>query len=103
MRPSRRRLLDAEELTRQLADLPRWNGGLGALRRTVEFATFPDLIRAVDEIAVVAEGMDHHPDLDIRWRTLHAILSTHDRGGVTQWDVELAHRIDEIVADVGGR
>ena len=66
--------------------------------------TFPDFraaIRGVDEIALVAEEMDHHPDIDIRWRTLHLTLTTHSAGGVTQLDVELAHRIDEIAAGLG--
>ena len=45
--------------------------------------------------------MDHHPDLDIRWRTVHVVLSTHDAGGVTQLDIEQAHRIDGIAAELG--
>jgi 4a-hydroxytetrahydrobiopterin dehydratase len=45
--------------------------------------------------------MDHHPDIDIRWRTLHLTLSTHSAGGVTQLDIELAHRIDECCAQHG--
>ena len=63
---------------------------------------FGDL-RAVDEIAVVAEAMNHHPDLDIRWRTLRVVLSTHDAGGVTQLDIEMAHRIHEIAAGHGAQ
>ena len=42
----------------------------------------------------MAEELDHHPDIDIRWRTLLFGLSTHSAGGVTQLDIELAHRID---------
>jgi len=45
--------------------------------------------------------MDHHPDLDIRWRTVRVGLTTHDAGGVTQLDVEQAHRIAEIAARLG--
>ena len=41
--------------------------------------------------------MDHHPDIDIRWRTLTFSLSTHSAGGLTQLDLELAHRIDALV------
>ena len=66
--------------------------------------TFPDFraaIRGVDEIALAAEEMDHHPDIDIRWRTLHLVLATHSAGGVTQLDVELAHRINEIAVGLG--
>ena len=46
----------------------------------------------------MAEELDHHPDIDIRWRTLTFRLSTHSAGGVTHRDVELARRIDDIVA-----
>lgn len=96
-----RRLLDAEEVARQVADLPGWSGTAEALRRSYEFADFPTLIRAVDDIAVDAEDMDHHPDLDIRWRTLHVTCATHDRGGVTQLDVELAHRVHAVAVALG--
>jgi 4a-hydroxytetrahydrobiopterin dehydratase len=67
----------------------------------VQLASFPAAIAAVDRIAVVAEELDHHPDIDIRWRTLTFTVSTHSAGGVTHRDVELARRIDEIVANQG--
>lgn len=96
-----RRLLDDEEIARQVADLPGWSVASAALNRTYEFADFPTLVRAVDAIAVEAEHMDHHPDLDIRYRTLHVVCSTHDRGGITQLDVELAHRVHGIATGLG--
>jgi 4a-hydroxytetrahydrobiopterin dehydratase len=95
------RRLDVEEITGALTSLPGWHGDASALRRSLGFPDFPAAIAAVDEIAVVAEEMDHHPDIDIRWRTLHLTLSTHDAGGVTQLDVELAHRVAEIAAALG--
>jgi 4a-hydroxytetrahydrobiopterin dehydratase len=95
------RRLDHEEIARQLADLPGWVGDGAGLVRSYSFPEFLVGIRAVDEIAVVAEAMNHHPDLDIRWRTLHVGLSTHDAGGVTQLDIELAHRIHEIATAHG--
>jgi 4a-hydroxytetrahydrobiopterin dehydratase len=95
------RLLDEEEIRRMLLSLPEWAGDSIVLRRSYTFPDFPTAVRAVDEIAVVAEEMDHHPDIDIRWRTLHLALSTHDAGGVTQLDVELAHRVAEIAAALG--
>ena len=95
------RALEVEEVERQVASLPGWAGDVSALRRSLSFADFPTAIRAVDDIAVVAEAMDHHPDIDIRWRTLHLTLSTHSAGGVTQLDIELAHRIQEIAVGHG--
>lgn len=49
-------------------------------------------------IADAAESMNHHPDIDIRWRTLHLSLSTHSAGCLTELDVELASAIDGITA-----
>jgi 4a-hydroxytetrahydrobiopterin dehydratase len=91
------RRLDAEEITRQLADLDGWSGDGDGLHRTVEAADFPEAIAIVDDLAEVAEEVDHHPDIDIRWRTLELTQVTHAAGGVTQLDIEMAHRIDAIV------
>ena len=90
------RLLEADEIARQLLDLPGWTREGDTLRRSIEAKDFPAAIRIVDGVAVEAEQMAHHPDIDIRWRTLHFALSTHSAGGITQLDVELAHRISVI-------
>ena len=90
------RPLEPEEIARQLVDLPGWTGDTTAIRRSYDFPDFPTAVRAVDETAVVAEAMDHHPDIDIRWRRVGFTLSTHSAGGLTQLDVELAHQISEI-------
>lgn len=95
------RRLDAEEISRQLVDLPGWQGDGEAIRRAYAFPEFLTTVRAVDEIALLAEAMNHHPDLDIRWRTLHVLLTTHDAGGVTQLDVELAHQIHQVAEALG--
>jgi 4a-hydroxytetrahydrobiopterin dehydratase len=93
--------LGSEEVERQVASLTGWSGDVAALRRSYDFPDFLTAIRGVDEIAIVAEAMDHHPDIDIRWRTLHLTLSTHSADGVTQLDIELAHRIHEIAVGLG--
>jgi 4a-hydroxytetrahydrobiopterin dehydratase len=92
------RLLDAEEIARQLLDLPGWSGDGTALRRTYEAADFATAIRLVDDVARDAEEMDHHPNIDIRFRTVTFALWTHVAGGVTQLDIELAHRISQEAA-----
>jgi 4a-hydroxytetrahydrobiopterin dehydratase len=94
-------LLEADALLAALAALDGWTGDPSALSRTVELASFPAAITVVNQVAAVAEDLDHHPDIDIRWRTLTFRLSTHSAGGVTRRDVELAERIDEIVAKRG--
>lgn len=87
------RLLDDEEITRQLADLPAWQRDGQAIRATFEAPNFLGGIRLVDEVADLAEAMNHHPDIDIRWTRLTFALSTHSAGGLTQLDIELAHQI----------
>ena len=50
------------------------------------------------ELAGIAEELDHHPDVDIRWRTMRIALATHSAGGVTELDVEYARGADEVLA-----
>ena len=89
-----RRLTD-EEITRQLADLPGWQRVQDSIQATFEAPDFLGGIRLVDGVAELAETMNHHPDIDIRWRRVAFTLSTHSAGGLTQLDIELAHQINE--------
>lgn len=90
--------LDDDQLRGLGERLPSWRVGDGRLIRDVEAPTFPAAIEWVVLIAEAAESMDHHPDIDIRWRRLHLELSTHSAGGrITDLDVALAERIDAIV------
>lgn len=90
--------LTPDQLADALETLPGWSGDSTGIRREVECSSFPAAIAVVDAIAVAAEAADHHPDIDIRWRTLRFTLSTHDVGGVTELDVKLAHEIDAAAA-----
>ena len=94
-------LLGPDDLARALADMPGWEGDPASLRRTVQAPDFPTAIRLVDAVAEDAEAMDHHPDMDIRWRNVTFVLSTHSAGGVTANDTELARRIDAHAARLG--
>lgn len=91
-------VLGPDAVRAALATLDGWSGDPAALTRTVQLPSFPAAIAAVDRVALVAEELDHHPDIDIRWRTLTFRLSTHSAGGVTERDVELAVRINGILA-----
>jgi 4a-hydroxytetrahydrobiopterin dehydratase len=93
------KLLDADAVSAALAGLDGWSGDTEAITRTAQLPSFPDAIAVVDRVAVVAEEMNHHPDIDIRWRNLTFTCATHSAGGVTELDVELARRINEIVAN----
>ncbi|MEY9847317.1 4a-hydroxytetrahydrobiopterin dehydratase [Streptacidiphilus sp. MAP5-3] len=91
---STRDLLTDEQLTDGLRSLPEWHRDGDSIRRTVQAKDFPAAIRIVVAVAGQAEAMDHHPDIDIRWRNLHFTLSTHSSGGVTALDLRLAALID---------
>ncbi|MCX4389722.1 4a-hydroxytetrahydrobiopterin dehydratase [Micromonospora peucetia] len=93
-------VLTAEAVRDELGGLAGWSGDPAGITRTVELASFPEAVTVVDRVAVTAEELDHHPDIDIRWRTLTFRCVTHSVGGVTRRDVELARRIDEIVGSV---
>ncbi|GAA1296139.1 4a-hydroxytetrahydrobiopterin dehydratase [Planotetraspora silvatica] len=76
-----------------------WARNGDTIHRTVVAPDFRTAIAIVNDIAEQAEALNHHPDIDIRWRTLHLALTTHDAGGLTDLDYKLAARIDGIVAD----
>ena len=97
------RLLSDEEVERQLAGLPAWSRDGDAIVARLEAPDFLTGIRLVDEAAEAAERMDHHPDIDIRWRTTTWRLSTHSEGGLTQLDIELAHQISQAAERLGVR
>ena len=94
----RPRAMTEDEVAAGLTALPAWSGDTGAIQRSVQAPTFLAAVHLVTEIAAVAEEMDHHPDIDIRWRTVRLALSTHDAGGVTVLDLEQARRIDGLAA-----
>ena len=95
-------LLDDTAVAAALKELPGWERDGDAIARTAELPSFPIAIEVVDRVAVVAEQRDHHPDIDIRWRTLTFRCSTHSAGGLTQLDVDLAKAISDEVAAAGG-
>src|SRR5262249_43126457 len=87
-------LLTAEALNRQLDDLPGFlPAASGNLEVALRAPSFADAVRLISLVADEAEEMNHHPDVDLRWRTVTFTLSTHSAGGVTEKDIELARRI----------
>jgi 4a-hydroxytetrahydrobiopterin dehydratase len=92
-RPAR---LGDGEIEYALSGLKGWARNGGAISKTFEFPTFPAGIAWVDKVAVVAERLDHHPDLDIRYTKVTATLSTHSAGGLTKLDFDLAREMDGL-------
>lgn len=89
-------LLSADALTAALTDLNGWDGDVRSITRSVKAPTFAAGIRLVDAVAEIADAIDHHPDIDIRWTTITFTCSTHSLHGVTDLDVALAKRIDDL-------
>jgi 4a-hydroxytetrahydrobiopterin dehydratase len=91
-------LLSDDAVTAALADLTGWERDGDSIVRTAELPSFPEAIAVVSRVGEDAEERDHHPDIDIRWRTLTFRLSTHSEGGLTQKDIDLAAQIDSRIA-----
>jgi 4a-hydroxytetrahydrobiopterin dehydratase len=88
--------LDDDTAAARLAELPEWERHDDEIVRTYECPDFPAAIAFVVRIGFLAEAKDHHPDLDVRWRRVKVALTTHDAGGLTDSDFELAAQIDGV-------
>lgn len=91
-------LLTDDQVDAALTGLDGWERADGVLRRSVKFPAFLAGIDAVRRVAERAEAADHHPDIDIRWRTVTFVLVTHSEGGITDKDVGMASEINRILA-----
>ncbi len=90
-------VLEASEVESALQSLPGWTYADASLSRTAELNSFRDALTVVAAVGDLAERRDHHPDIDIRWRTVTFVCSTHSDGGVTAKDVELAQEISRLL------
>lgn len=95
--------LNEAEVAEALSRLRGWSGGAGGISKCFRLADFAAAIRFVDALARVAEALDHHPDIDIRYDRVTLGLVTHDAGGVTDRDLELARRAEDLAAGMGAR
>lgn len=92
------RLLTPDEVTRQLGDLDGWERDGDEIACSVELADFAAALDFVVSVGHEAEAMNHHPDIDIRWNLVRLAVATHSEGGLTQLDIELAHRINSLLS-----
>ncbi|WP_432940720.1 4a-hydroxytetrahydrobiopterin dehydratase [Kribbella sp. CA-253562] len=92
-------LLTDDQIDAAIRDLlPEWKVADNALVRSVRKDSFLDGIRLVATVAQLAESMNHHPDIDIRYTTITFRVSSHDAGGITDDDLVLARHIDTAAA-----
>lgn len=92
-------LLSGDQISEM--DLPDWRSMYGALEarfKTGDFATGLKLVNAIGE---AAEAANHHPDITLTYPAVHVLLTSHDVGGKTQRDVDLARKISEQAAALG--
>src|SRR3954447_9267398 len=90
-------VMDDDQVTQALEGVPHWRREGDSIVRAVEAPSFLDGIELVGTVARAAEAANHHPDIDIRWRTVTFTLSTHSEGGLTVNDFALAAEIDDAV------
>jgi 4a-hydroxytetrahydrobiopterin dehydratase len=95
--------LSAEARKSALKSLPGWKevAGREAIERTFVFKDFNEAFGFMSRAALVAEKNDHHPEWRNVYKTVEVVLSTHDAGGVTVRDVELAKAMNAIAAQLG--
>lgn len=84
----------AEEANAHLGKLKGWNIEAGQLVKTFQFKHFRDSLAFVNKVGEMAEAAGHHPDIDIRYNKVRLSLSTHDAGGLTAKDFDLAAQAD---------
>jgi 4a-hydroxytetrahydrobiopterin dehydratase len=95
--PPPAKLSDAE-LADALAKLPAWQLERGKLHRQYKFADFVAAFGFMSSAALVAQAMDHHPEWFNVWNVVRVDLATHDAGGVTALDIELAGKMEALAA-----
>lgn len=86
-----------------LQTVPEWRRLTSRIRRQYVFQDFPAAIRFVNAVAKSAEKAWHHPDIDIRWNKVTLTLTTHDAGGLTEKDFDLATHCDRLFARSAAR
>lgn len=90
-------LLSASDVGHQLASRPAWKMERGSLVRQVEFADFAKALEFVNKVGAEAEAMGHHPDIEMKYNKVRLSLISHDAGGLTDTDFELAAAIDNLL------
>lgn len=88
--------LSSDEIQQGLKELKDWALEGNAITKNVVLRDFVHAMGFVQSVALLAEGMDHHPDIEIRWNKVRLTLSTHSAGGLTDHDFTLAKTIDAL-------
>jgi 4a-hydroxytetrahydrobiopterin dehydratase len=93
--------LDEASILAHLVLLPQWTRTGLVISRTFQFQDFSGALKFVNSVAEQAEQAGHHPDIDIRWNKVTLALTTHDAGGLTNGDFDLARSLDALALKSG--
>ena len=88
--------MDPAQIATAMAAVPQWKQTGDVISRTFQFKDFPAAMKFANAVAELAEAAWHHPDMDIRWNKVTLALTTHDTGGLTQKDFDLARQFDQL-------
>lgn len=91
-----RRKLSPDEVAEQLVGLDGWVAESDVIMKRFEFPNFAASLDFVNKVGELAEAADHHPDVKFGWGYAEFAMTTHDRGGLTEFDFDLARRIDSL-------
>ena len=94
---TQRKLLSASEIRERLVRAPHFRRKGRTLVAIIETNGFDRGLALVNRVGAVAEEMDHHPDVLLTWPRVTFTLTTHDRGGITDWDFRLAEEIERCL------
>lgn len=91
-----RKLLTPDEIAGKLGRIQGWSAEGKTLKRRLEFKDFAAALAFVNKVGVIAERLDHHPDITFGWGYAEIATTTHDRGGITDFDIALAGEINGL-------
>lgn len=94
--------LTAQEIEARLREIPRWRVHEGRLRRELKFASFVEAFGFLTSLALVAERMNHHPEIYNVYNRVTLELVTHDANGISALDFELAAAADKLSSAASG-
>ncbi len=93
---ARRTLLSEVEIAARLSEVPEWKLEGKTITRTWKFRDFPAALAFINNVGELAEAMGHHPDIYNSWAKVRLLLTTHDKGGLTNLDFDSAKKIDGL-------
>lgn len=91
-----RKKLAPTEINQNLTGMDGWRADGDVLKKRFEFKNFAEALDFVNKVGAIAERRDHHPDIYFGWGYAEITLTTHDRGGITDFDFAVAREISEI-------